>query len=133
MVGHELTHGVTEKTANLEYYGEPGALNESFSDIIGNSIEGANWLIGDKIYTPGIAGDALRSLANPPLYGQPDKYSDRYTGSADEGGVHTNYLTTSSNFSAARTAIIQSATELFGAGSAQVTAVTKAYNAVGVY
>lgn len=107
------------------------------------------------------------------MYGQPDKYSDRYTGTADEGGVHTNsginnkafylaaqggtfngvtvtgigredavqiyynalvyYLTTSSNFSAARTAVIQSATELFGAGSAQVTAVTKAYNAVGVY
>ncbi|NOU77512.1 peptidase M4 family protein [Paenibacillus sp. LMG 31459] len=173
VVGHELTHGVTEKTSNLEYYGEPGALNESFSDIIGNSIEGANWLIGDKVYTPGVAGDALRSLANPPLYGQPDKYSDRYTGTGDEGGVHTNsginnkafylaaqggtfngvtvtgigredavqiyynalvyYLTTSSNFSAARTAIIQSATELFGAGSAQVTAVTKAYNAVGVY
>lgn len=173
VVGHELTHGVTEKTADLEYYGESGALNESFSDIIGNSIEGDNWLIGDDVYTPAIAGDALRSLANPPLYNQPDKYSDRYTGSSDNGGVHTNsginnkafylvaqggtfngvtvtgigredavqiyynalvyYLTTSSNFSAARTAVIQSATELFGAGSAQVTAVTKAYNAVGVF
>lgn len=173
VVGHELTHGVTENTANLEYYGEPGALNESFSDIIGNSIEGENWLIGDKVYTPGIPGDALRSLSNPTLYGQPDKYSDRYTGSSDNGGVHKNsginnkafylvaqggtfngvtvagigredavqiyynalvyYLTTSSDFSAAREAVIQSATELFGAGSAQVTAVTQAYNAVGVY
>ncbi|WP_151735233.1 M4 family metallopeptidase [Paenibacillus tengchongensis] len=172
VVGHELTHGVTEYTANLEYYGEPGALNESFSDIIGNSIEADSWLVGDDVYTPGVAGDALRSLANPTLYGQPDKYANRYTGSSDNGGVHTNsginnkafylvvqggtfngqtitgigrdaavqiyynalvnYLTTSSNFSAARAAVIQSATELYGAGSAQVTAVTKAYTAVGV-
>ncbi|WP_058304439.1 M4 family metallopeptidase [Gorillibacterium timonense] len=172
VVGHELTHGVTEHTANLEYYGEPGALNESFSDIIGNSIEADGWLIGDDVYTPGVTGDALRSLANPTLYGQPDKYANRYTGSSDNGGVHTNsginnkafylavqggtfngvtitgigreaavqiyynalvhYLTTSSNFSAARAAVIQSAIELYGSGSAQVTAVTKAYTAVGV-
>ncbi|MEO3946977.1 M4 family metallopeptidase [Gorillibacterium sp. CAU 1737] len=172
VVGHEITHGVTEYTSNLEYYGQPGALNESFSDIIGNSIENDGWLIGDDIYTPNIAGDALRSLANPTLYGQPDHYSNRYTGSSDNGGVHTNsginnkafylvaqggtfkgvtvtgigraaavkiyynalvnYLSTSSNFSAARAAVIQSATELYGASSAQVTAVKNAYTAVGV-
>ncbi|WP_438432677.1 M4 family metallopeptidase [Gorillibacterium sp. sgz500922] len=90
VVGHELTHGVTENTAGLDYYGEPGALNESFSDIIGNSIQGTNWLVGDDVYTPGTAGDALRSLSNPTLYGQPDYYPNRYTGTSDYGGVHTN-------------------------------------------
>lgn len=90
VVGHELTHGVTENTANLDYYGEPGALNESISDIIGNSIEGKNWLVGEEVYTPGTAGDALRSLSDPTLYGQPDHYSNLYTGTSDNGGVHTN-------------------------------------------
>lgn len=90
VIGHELTHGVTEYTAGLEYYGEPGALNESISDIIGNAIEGKNWLIGDSIYTPSISGDALRSMENPTLFDQPDHYDDLYTGSSDNGGVHIN-------------------------------------------
>ncbi|MNI09797.1 Bacillolysin precursor [compost metagenome] len=173
VVGHELTHGVTEYTANLEYYGESGAINESISDIIGNSIEGDSWLIGDDVYTPRTAGDALRSLANPTLYNQPDRYSNRYTGSSDNGGVHinsginnkafyllaqggtfngvtvtgigreqavkiyynalVNYLTSSSNFSATRAAVIQSAAELYGSSSTQVNSVKQAYNAVEVY
>ncbi|MGW8959012.1 M4 family metallopeptidase [Paenibacillus sp. NPDC055715] len=90
VVGHELTHGVTEYTSNLDYYGESGALNESFSDIIGNDIQRKNWLVGDDIYTPSIAGDALRSMSNPAQYHQPDHYSNLYKGSSDNGGVHTN-------------------------------------------
>ncbi|MDO3681774.1 M4 family metallopeptidase [Paenibacillus ehimensis] len=90
VIGHELTHGVTEHTAGLEYYGESGALNESISDIIGNAIDGKNWLIGDLIYTPNTPGDALRSMENPKLYNQPDRYQDRYTGPSDNGGVHIN-------------------------------------------
>ncbi|MBP1905984.1 Zn-dependent metalloprotease [Paenibacillus turicensis] len=173
VIGHELTHGVTEFTANLEYYGQPGALNESISDIIGNTIDGTNWLLGDLIYTPNIPGDALRSLSNPTLYGQPDHFSNLYTGSQDNGGVHTNsginnkafyllseggtfhnvnvtgigrdkavniyyralvyYLTVYSNFSDMRVAAIQSAKDLYGVNSAEVTSVTNAYNAVGVY
>ncbi|ADM71641.1 Bacillolysin [Paenibacillus polymyxa E681] len=172
VVGHELTHGVTEYTSNLEYYGESGALNEAFSDVIGNDIQRKNWLVGDDIYTPNIAGDALRSMSNPTLYDQPDHYSNLYKGSSDNGGVHTNsgiinkayyllaqggtfhgvavngigrdaavqiyysaftnYLTSSSDFSNARAAVIQAAKDLYGANSAEATAAAKSFDAVGV-
>ncbi|NEW07487.1 bacillolysin [Paenibacillus sp. SYP-B3998] len=90
VIGHELTHAVTEHSAGLIYQGESGALNESISDIFGNTIQGTNWLIGDDIYTPSTPGDALRSMENPTLYNQPDHYSNLYRGSSDNGGVHTN-------------------------------------------
>src|SRR5262249_1370417 len=97
IAGHEMTHGVTERTANLTYAGEPGALNESAADVFGALVErrtrgesGNTWKIGEDAYTPGTAGDALRYMNNTHRGGQPDHYSERYTGSADNGGVHTN-------------------------------------------
>jgi thermolysin len=95
VVAHEIAHGLTQKTAGLIYSKEPGALNESYSDIFGTMVEyytGINpdYKIGEDCYTPGTAGDALRSMSNPPLYGDPDHYSNRYTGTGDNGGVHTN-------------------------------------------
>jgi bacillolysin len=97
IVGHELSHGVTEYSANLIYRNESGALNEAFSDIMGTSIEfffqpagtgslRADYLIGEDTIRPG----GLRSLADPGAFGDPDHYSKRYTGSEDNGGVHTN-------------------------------------------
>ncbi|MDT2255435.1 M4 family metallopeptidase [Paenibacillus larvae] len=53
VIGHELTHGVTQYTANLEYRNEPGALNESISDIMGNSIKNKGWLIGEDVSVKG--------------------------------------------------------------------------------
>ncbi|WP_342415322.1 M4 family metallopeptidase [Paenibacillus sp. FSL R10-2782] len=174
VVGHELTHGVTEFTSNLEYYGESGALNEAFSDIIGNDMDGSNWLLGDGIYTPNIPGDALRSLSDPTKFGQPDHYSNFYTdpNNDDEGGVHTNsgiinkayyllaqggtshgvtvtgigreaavyiyynaftnYLTSTSNFSNARAAVIQAAKDGYGENSIAVISAIKSFDAVGV-
>ncbi|MBS1797049.1 MAG: M4 family metallopeptidase [Acidobacteria bacterium] len=97
--GHEMTHGVTERTANLTYSNESGALNEATSDILGSMVElyadggtvsADTWKIGEDCYTPGTAGDALRSMSNPNSVGDPDHYSLRYTGTADNGGVHTN-------------------------------------------
>jgi thermolysin len=95
--GHEMTHGVTERTAGLVYSNESGALNESVSDVFGAMVEryakgeSANtWKIGEQAYTPGTAGDALRFMDNPSAAGDPDHYSERYTGTADSGGVHTN-------------------------------------------
>ena len=90
--GHEVTHGLTQYTANLVYSYEPGALNESFSDIFGTMIEyygypeGANWLIGEKIGMP------FRSMQNPKLYSQPNTYHGQlwYWGNDDNGGVHYN-------------------------------------------
>ncbi|UPM55767.1 M4 family metallopeptidase [Gottfriedia acidiceleris] len=95
VVAHELTHAVTETSSNLTYQNESGALNEAISDIFGTLIEFYNnknpdYLIGEDIYTPKIAGDALRSMSDPTKYGDPDNYANRYTGTSDNGGVHTN-------------------------------------------
>ncbi|WP_426450198.1 M4 family metallopeptidase [Paenibacillus sp. S-38] len=90
VVAHELTHAVTEYSAGLIYQNESGALNESISDIFGAMLDSADWLMGEDVYTPGTPGDALRSLSNPAANGDPDHYSKRYTGTADNGGVHTN-------------------------------------------
>ncbi|HTH56590.1 MAG TPA: M4 family metallopeptidase [Cyclobacteriaceae bacterium] len=93
VVSHELTHGVTQNEAALQYYGESGALNESFSDILGKSVEfatfgdTATWQMA-KHYQSG----GLRDLSNPNLRSQPDTYFGDiwYTGYDDSGGVHTN-------------------------------------------
>ncbi len=99
IAGHEMTHGVTERTANLTYSNESGALNESMSDVFGSMVESYargnvvnedTWKIGEQAYTPGTAGDALRSMKDTHSGGDPDHYSERYTGTADNGGVHTN-------------------------------------------
>lgn len=98
VIGHELTHAVTEHAANLVYQNESGALNESISDIMGVMVEKKSWDLGADIYTPDKPGDALRSLKDPasipnplkPSEGYPDHYSKRYTGTADNGGVHIN-------------------------------------------
>lgn len=88
---HEITHGLTTQTANLVYQDEPGALNESFSDIFGNAVEyfakpsNATWEVGEDI-------GGIRSMSDPKSYGDPDTYqgTDWYTGTNDNGGVHIN-------------------------------------------
>ncbi len=98
IIAHELTHGVTNYTANLIYQNESGALNEAMSDIMGVSAEAFKngtsspaWLLGDGAYTPGTPGDALRYMDNPTADGSSyDYYPERYTGTADNGGVHWN-------------------------------------------
>jgi Zn-dependent metalloprotease len=107
VIGHELTHGVTQFTAGLEYHKEPGALNESMSDVFGSlvkqwslqqSVEQADWLIGADVFTPGTDMDALRSMKAPGTAfegdPQPD-HMDRFvhlpdTEEGDNGGVHYN-------------------------------------------
>lgn len=92
ITGHEIGHGLTERTSNLDYQDESGALNESFSDIFGACVEWfadstlGNWLIAEDIGTP------FRSMSNPNTYGDPDTYggTNWYTGTNDNGGVHTN-------------------------------------------
>ncbi|MEW4284454.1 M4 family metallopeptidase [Priestia koreensis] len=95
VTAHELTHAVTEYTAGLVYQNESGAINEAVSDIFGTLAEiwandNPDWEIGEDVYTPKISGDALRSMSDPTKYGDPDHYSKRYTGTQDNGGVHTN-------------------------------------------
>ncbi|MCC3153772.1 M4 family metallopeptidase [Hymenobacter sp. BT770] len=196
--GHEIGHAVCERTANLTYANESGAMNEGLSDIWGASIEAyavanlgftsggvkakSTWLIGEEIDKQQAA---LRSMSDPKSLGQPAYYKGQYwvptttspSNANDQGGVHTNsgvlnhwfyilavgksgtnegggvysvtgvgldaaakitfrmesvYMVASSTYAQARTYAIQAATDLYGAGSAQVTAVTNAWFAVGV-
>ncbi len=100
--GHEMTHGVTEFTSGLIYENESGALNESFSDMMGNSMEfyadakkadpaaKPDWLIGEDVINRTSATPGFRNMGDPEQFGDPSHYSRRYAGTADNGGVHTN-------------------------------------------
>ncbi len=90
IAAHELTHGVTERTAHLTYSDQPGALNEAVSDIFGALVDSANWEIGEDAVTPGLPGDALRSLDDPTHYGQPSVWGEYIDTALDNGGVHLN-------------------------------------------
>ncbi len=180
--GHEITHGLISATANLVYQDESGALNESWADIMGNSIENFarptqwNWRIGEDITS---SGSGMRNMSNPGSFGDPDTYmaGSYYTGTADNGGVHTNsgvsnywyylltigangtndlgnafsvtgqgwtkssniafrgltvYFTSSTTFANARTLTEQAAVDLYGNCSAELTATSNAWYAVGV-
>ncbi|MDB4082862.1 M4 family metallopeptidase [Vicingaceae bacterium] len=99
IVAHEITHGLTDFTADLIYANESGALNESFSDIFGTALEfyarptRANWLIGEDV------GGAIRSMINPNAFRHPDTYEGQSwrqtkgcipTNNNDKCGVHSN-------------------------------------------
>jgi len=108
VIGHELTHGVTQYEAALEYEGQTGALNESFSDVFGSLVkqyylrqksDEADWLIGNGIFSRKIKGIALRSMKEPgtayndPTIGkdpQPAHMKDYVNTTEDNGGVHIN-------------------------------------------
>ncbi len=108
VLGHELTHAVTEHTAGLRYQGQPGALNESVSDVfaaclkqrlLGQTAAGADWLIGAGIFLPGVRARALRDMAAPgTAYDDPALGRDPQVGhlrdyvdtTDDNGGVHLN-------------------------------------------
>ena len=100
IVGHELTHGVTQYSAGLLYKNESGALNESFSDMFGTSIkfykegENSDWDFGKDVSINGYD----RSMYDPNLTKQPDTYKGKFwfqettnpIWDNDFGGVHTN-------------------------------------------
>jgi Zn-dependent metalloprotease len=108
VIGHELTHGVTELTAGLDYSNQSGALNESLSDCFGSMVkqmqlgqdaESADWLIGAGLFTSAVNGVALRSMKAPgtayddPQLGhdpQPSTMDGYVQTTDDEGGVHIN-------------------------------------------
>ncbi len=108
VIGHELTHGVTQYEAALEYEGQPGALNESFSDVFGSlvkqyvlkqNVDKADWLIGAGLFASKVKGVALRSMKDPgtayddPTIGkdpQPGHMKNYVKTTSDNGGVHIN-------------------------------------------
>ncbi len=89
IIGHEITHAVTENTAALVYSNESGALNESFSDIFGNTIRfeysagNATWLVGDQILVNGGSGTPFRNMADPNQYQCADTYGGTYFNNGD--------------------------------------------------
>lgn len=157
VTAHELTHAVTERTANLEYRWQSGALNESFSDIFGAMVDRDDWLMGEDLPI-----GAIRDLANPGAFGQPGNTSGWVKTCSDNEGVHTNsginskafvnvatslgkgdaerifyraltvYLQPQSSLEDARAAALQAAEDLFGAASTQVQAVNTGFAAVGL-
>jgi Zn-dependent metalloprotease len=102
VIGHELTHGVTQYESNFVYQGQSGALNESMSDVFGSltkqykkkqTAETADWLIGNDVVGPALK-PALRSMKAPGTANQYDKQpatmDDFVVTAADNGGVHIN-------------------------------------------
>ncbi|WP_373598686.1 M4 family metallopeptidase [Paraclostridium bifermentans] len=161
VVAHEITHGVTSSTANLIYMYEPGALNESFSDVFGYFVDSEDWTMGEDLYKA--PNTAMRDLKEPRKYNQP-QHMDEYKFLSidyDRGGVHINsgipnkaayntitklgkekaekvyyraltkYLTRLSDFSEASQALAQSARDLYGEDAAKQ--VETSWNEVGVY
>jgi Zn-dependent metalloprotease len=108
VMAHEFTHGVTQFTVGLAYQDQPGALNESISDVfasmakqrmLGQTAAEADWLIAAGLFMPGINAKALRSMLEPgTAYDDPQIGRDLQVGSmadyvetdADSGGVHIN-------------------------------------------
>jgi Zn-dependent metalloprotease len=189
VAGHEMSHGVTSRTANLTYSGESGGLNEGTSDIFGTMVEYyannpndvADYLIGEKLYKQ--SGRFLRSMIQPSLdgssadcwysgvgslnvhyssgvanhffyllaegttNGSPSKTCASgntrvATGTGTVASIGrdraekiwyralTVYMTSSTNYAAARTATMNAARDLYGIGSAEQNAVAAAWTAV---
>jgi Zn-dependent metalloprotease len=157
VTAHELTHAVTERTANLEYRWQSGALNESFSDIFGAMVDRDDWLMGEDLPI-----GAIRDMDNPGAFGDPGNASGWVQTCSDNEGVHSNsgipnkafvnvatsigkgdaerifyrvltlYLQQQATLEDARAAALQAAEDLFGAGSAQLQAVNTGFGAVGL-
>ncbi|MFJ3794087.1 M4 family metallopeptidase [Kitasatospora sp. NPDC090091] len=190
VAGHEMSHGVTSRTAKLVYSGESGGLNEATSDIMGTLVEfyAANpsdpgdYLIGEEIVKSGFGKAALRFMDQPSKDGKSaDCWSSgvgnldvhyssgvanhfafllaQGSGASTVNGVQYNsptcngstvtgigrdklgavwyralsvYMTSGTNYAAARTATLKAATDLYGAGSAEYAAVAAAWSAVAV-
>lgn len=108
VIAHEISHGLTQYTANFKYSGQSGALHEHFADVFASAItqytlkqtsNDADWLIGNEIMGPELYGESIRSMSEPgtayenSLMGkdlQPAHMKDYYTGTADNHGVHIN-------------------------------------------
>ncbi|WP_226580746.1 M4 family metallopeptidase [Halobacillus litoralis] len=181
VAAHEMTHGVTTYSANLNYRFQSGALNEAFSDIFGALVDEEDWEVGEDIMADEAKASgrtSLRSLSNPSKYpvgadyvpygdgnGKYPSHMDEYYDlprELDNGGVHINssiinhaayitgeqigkeklgqiyyraltvYLTPTSDFNQAREAIIQSAEDIYGAGSEEAFAAEDGFNKVGI-
>ena len=142
VLGHELSHAVTEHSAGLRYQGQSGALNESVSDVfgsclkqwlLGQTVDQADWLIGAGLFLPGVSARGLRDMAHPgTAYDDPQLGKDPQGASMDDyiettddnGGVHLNSGIPNRAFHLAATAVGGHAWE--GAGAIWYAALTGA-------
>ena len=162
VTGHGLTHAVTERTAKLAYHDQSGAMNESFSDIMGEMVERSvrgskDWLIGEDASI-----GVIRSMQDPTRFGQPDNLRNYTTACADHGGVHNNsgiqnkayfniatsinsdraerifyraltvYLSANATFEDGRAATLSAANDLYPGDQVVANGVAGGWNAVGV-
>ncbi|MCL6734220.1 M4 family metallopeptidase [Streptomyces neyagawaensis] len=190
VAAHEMSHGVTSRTARLVYSGESGGLNEATSDIFGTLVEfyagnaqdTGDYLIGEKVVRSGLGRDALRFMDRPSKDGGSADYWSSSVGTisvhyssgvanhfayllAEGSGTKTIngvtydsptynrstvtgigraklgaiwyraltvYMTSSTNYAGARTATLNAARDLYGAGSTEYNAVAAAWSAVNV-
>ncbi|HJD83256.1 M4 family metallopeptidase [Kitasatospora aureofaciens] len=189
VAGHEMSHGVTSATANLNYSGESGGLNEATSDIMGSMVEfyanlpadTPDYLIGELIdingngtplrymdkpskdgqsadswysgvgnldvhYSSGVANHFFYLLAegsgakviNGVSYNSPTVNNITVSGIGRDKAQQvwykalTAYMTSTTDYAAARTATLNAATDLYGANSAEYNAVATAWAAVNV-
>lgn len=169
VIAHEITHAVVEKTAELVYENQSGALNESFADIFGEGAEwkvagSSDWKLGTNLTTMGV----IRDMVTPENHQQPSRMSAFVRTTQDHGGVHTNSgipnrafyllveglpsggigrnkahqifyrtlttkLSKNSDFQDLRAGAVQSAKELYGAGSTESLKVMAAFDAVEIF
>ena len=140
VLGHELSHAVTEHSAGLRYQDQSGALNESVSDVfgsclkqwlLGQTVDQADWLVGAGLFLPGVNARGLRDMANPgTAYDDPQLGKDPQGASMDDyidttddnGGVHLNSGIPNRAFHLAATAIGGRSWE--GAGAIWYAALT---------
>lgn len=102
VVGHELSHGIIERTAKLFYHDQSGAINESIADVFGELIDQATpsshdeskhrWRVGEALPAKLFPRGGLRDMRTPSLFGDPARMKDKryHKGSSDNGGVHYN-------------------------------------------
>jgi Zn-dependent metalloprotease len=150
VVAHEYTHGVMDASVKLPYSGQSGGLDESFADVIGTVIDADDWQVGEDVTTGGIRDlsnpvyktrtDIPVGMAEPHAMAHVPNHAAYKVGTAvgkEAMGqiwyrAMTGHLTQNSGYAGAARATITAAAELFGQGSAQHTAVTDAWKAVGV-
>lgn len=87
VIAHEFTHGVTDHSSNLDYFDQPGGLNEAFSDIFAAFIDSDDTDIGEECTTPGFPGDCLRRMSNPSDPGAVARIPNHVLAALDTMGV----------------------------------------------
>ena len=152
---HEATHALVDASVNLRYSGQQGGINESWADVMGALADPDDWLVGEDVFTPATAGDAIRDLEHPyydnvaklphiemdphDLSEIPSLAAVRVAQSLGRGQMGqiwytalVDHLDSRAGFAGAARATLDAAVDLHGRGSSEVAAVLAAWKSVGV-